>query len=224
MVVKRKISTQRYITAGAITLLLFVLAFSLGMIFDSQRVQSVQKEYAIHDLDYRSLQLQYSLLNVFSTENGCSAFDVAMGSAVSELSQSLEQVQQYEDMSASQKKNFVQVQRRYTLDNIRYWELIKEAEGVCTIDKLPILYFFSSSSCSHCSDQGVILTYFKKIYGDRLLVFPIDADLSEDEPVVQVLMSGYNVTSYPSIVVLDKKYEGVVSQEQLGELIKQKLK
>ena len=64
----------------------------------------------------------------------------------------------------------------------------------------------------------MILTYFKKKYGEKLLVFPINVDLVENEAVINVLQKSYNISAYPSVVVGDKVYSGVVaSQEELSE-------
>ena len=223
--VKRSISQQRYIVAGVITALIFALGLLLGLVIDYERVQAVEERYFEQELDYRSLQLQFSFLDVASQDmQSCAAFEKAMESAVAELGDSLEKVQQYEEYSTTQKKNFEMIERRYILDNIRYWILVEEAKAICPMDRLSILYFYSGDSCDSCPDQGVILTYFKKKYGDDLLVFPIDTDIAKDEPIIDVARSRFNVTAYPSIVVGDYTFTGVVSKEKLAPIICQELK
>ena len=82
-----------------------------------------------------------------------------------------------------------------------------------------VLYFYSLKDCTVCPDQGVILTYFKKIFDERLLVFPINVDLEKEEPFIKIMRSRYNITSYPSIVIQEKKHEGVVQKTDLSRLI-----
>lgn len=220
MSVDRSISKRLYVVAGIITVLIFLLGILFGIIIDYERVNAVEDLYQTYDLDYRSLQLQFSLLNVLGEESeSCSAFEIAMNSAVSELIDSLERIEAYKEVSSSQQQQFEVLQRRYILDNIRYWLVVKEARSKCDIKKLPILYLYSADNCDICPNQGVILTYFKKKYGEDLLVFPINTDLATNEPVINFVLSNYNITKYPSIVVGDKKYEGVVSQERLGPII-----
>ncbi|MFP4523816.1 MAG: hypothetical protein ACLFO2_00675 [Candidatus Woesearchaeota archaeon] len=217
--VKRSISKQRYLTAAIITVLVFALGVLLGMVMDYERVQYLENQYEKHELDYRSLQLQFSFLDMATQEDSCAAFEAAMEDAVTELSDSLQEVEQYQGFSQTQQGNFDSIKRRYTLDNIRYWILVKEAQERCPMDRLSILYFFSTDDCPRCPDQGVILTYFKKKYGDSLLVFPIDVDLADDEPIVDMLGSHFNISRYPSIVMGDETFNGVKSQQELAPLI-----
>jgi len=218
--VKRQLSVRRYLIAGIITTLIFILGFLLGMIIDYERIQYLESQYAVHELDYRSLQLQFSLLDLSGhDERSCAAFDKVMESSVAELSTSLEEVERYQDFSTTQNEEFTSIERRYTLDNIRYWLIVREAQELCPIDRLTVLYFFSLENCPNCPDQGVILTYFKKRFGDSLLVFPINTDIAADEPIISVIQSRYNVTTYPSIVIGDAMYSGVVEKDQLAPLI-----
>jgi hypothetical protein len=220
MAVKRKISVQRYIVAGVITLLVFALGVLLGLITDYERVQYLENRYAANDLEYRSLQLQYSFLALAADDrSGCPAFEKASENAVEELGKSLDQVEQYQKISASQEDEYLSIARRYTLDNLRYWLLIEEAKQRCPIDKLSVLYFFSLENCPSCPDQGVILTYYKKRFNDQLLVFPINVDLAKDEPMIDVIRSTYGVETYPSIVVEGFTFSGVIPKEELGPLI-----
>lgn len=218
MAADRSISMKRYFAAGVITILIFLLGLLLGVVMDNERVNTLEDTYQAYDLDYRSLQLQFSLLNVFEDETTCGVFEVAMDNAVAELVDSLTKVENYDELSLSQKEEFDLLERRYLLDNIRYWTVVKEAQEVCDINRLSILYFYSGDYCDNCPDQGVILTYFKKKYEDQLLVFPINVDLAKDESVIKLLLENYNISSYPSVVVGDKVYAGVVaSQEELAK-------
>lgn len=219
--VQRQISTRRFVIAGVITFLIFALGMLLGMVMDYERVQYTENQYFQQELNYRSLQLQFSFLNSVEDEGGnaCAAFETAIKDAVSELSDSLEQVEQYQELSKTQRKDFQQIERRYLLDNIRYWLVIRETKDVCPNHRLSILYFYSADDCPTCPDQGVILTYFKKRFGEQLLVFPINVDLASQEPTVEVIQNTFNITSYPSIVVGETPYKGVVSKEELAPII-----
>ena len=67
--------------------------------------------------------------------------------------------------------------------------------------------------------QGTVLSYFKKVFGEQVLVFPINTDLRTKEQMVEILINQFDIVSYPSIIVDDQKYEGVVEQEKLNEII-----
>ncbi|MBN2102130.1 MAG: hypothetical protein JW716_04635 [Candidatus Aenigmarchaeota archaeon] len=222
--VERKISKQRYIAATVITTFIFIFGVLLGLVLDYERVEYLQFEYSKNELDYKSLQMQFSLLDMEEEDmKGCAAFEKVMESTVSELADSLEAVQTYREYSATKKDQYDIIERRYALDNLRYWMIVKRAQKICPMNKLTVLYFFSLDNCPVCPNQGVILTYFKKKFDDKLLIFPINTDISEKEPMLDVIQSRYNITSYPSIVIGDDTYNGILDKDALGSIICSKL-
>ena len=62
-------------------------------------------------------------------------------------------------------------------------------------------------------------TYFKNKFGDKLLIFPIDVDYEENEPVITILEKQYKITKTPTLVIEDKKYEGIINEEELKKII-----
>ncbi len=54
---------------------------------------------------------------------------------------------------------------------------------------------------------------------EQLLVFPINLDLQNKEPLAKIIGSQFNVTQFPTIIVDDVKYEGVVDKEKMEEII-----
>lgn len=105
------------------------------------------------------------------------------------------------------------------LDNLKYLILSKRTKEECDLDVVNIIYFYSSNYCPTCPDQGVILTYFKKIFGDKLLIFPIDVDYAEKEPMVSILLNQYGVSKYPSLIIEADKHSGLVSNVKLKKII-----
>jgi thiol-disulfide isomerase/thioredoxin len=217
----RVISTEKYIIAGVITLLIFLLGLSLGTIIDNHRSTVIEEINQEQEVRYLSLQSQYLYLNAFSSYDNCPIISTTLKSTVQDLSDSLSKVIESEEEKLPQdRKNLIM--RRYLLDNLRYWLLAKESRDKCQMDIVPILYFYTSE-CDSCSTQGTILTYFKKLYGEKVLVFPINLDFRYQEPMVEMVMNQFNVTKYPTLVIDDVKYEGVVSKEQLTGIICEKL-
>ena len=221
----RKISTELYIAAGVITLLIFSLGLALGFIIDDHRYNLVEEVNLEQEVKYQSLQLQYLYLNAFSSYNNCPIMATALKETVSDLSDSLSEVIANEEdnpeMINPGRRELIM--RRYLLDNLRYWLLAKESKQRCDLDTVPILYFYSTE-CPSCPNQGTILTYFKKLFGEQVLVFPINLDFRYQEPMVEVMMSQFNITKYPTLIIDNKRYEGVVKKEQMHQLICQSLK
>lgn len=220
MTVERKISFDKYILAGLITLLIFSLGLALGMVVDNMRLDATNKVNKEQEINYQSLQLQYAFLTSLpNATDSCPTLKVALDKSVAELGQSLDTFEDYKKDTRINEKDYNLIGRKYLLDNINYWFFSEKAKDLCDINMVSVLYFYSLKDCTVCPDQGVILTYFKKIFDERLLVFPINVDLEKEEPFIKIMRSRYNITSYPSVVIQEKKYEGVVQKQELSKLI-----
>jgi hypothetical protein len=218
--IKRKISKERYIVAGLITLLIFILGMSLGLIVDYERVKAVDRENTLQKVNYDSLQLQYLYLSyVPEDKEACGILRVALEDSIAQLSDSLGDVERYQKDSTINKKQFEIIQRKYLIDNLRYWLFSKKLQEVCGEDTVNILYFFSLDSCTICPNQGTILSYFKTKLQDKLLVFPVNVDLEKDEQFIKILKLQYNVTQLPTVIINGEKYEGVISRNELAQIL-----
>ncbi len=217
--VTRKIELKTYLIVGIITLLIFILGMALGIIIDNERVRSIEQKSKEQELAQQSLQFQYAYMNSLEmNEAACPVFKVTLTNSLNDLGESLAKLEQYSKDTDINRKEFGLLTRDYILDNLRYWLFARRTRELCDMDFVEILYFFSDK-CDNCPDQGVILTYYKKIYRERLLVFPINVDYENDEKSIKMLRERYNVTELPTIVVKDTSYMGVVQKEKLGNII-----
>ena len=219
MVVERKISKEKYILAAILTTLLFVLGVALGMLVDNERLRGLEQTNKYQELDFRSLQFQYLYLTSLEDEkNSCPVLRATLQRTVRDLSESLDKYQNFKDDTQLNDEDYQVLGRRYLLDNLNYWLFASKSKKACGLDVVSILYFYNDK-CTICPDQGVILTYFKTVHGDKLLVFPIDTGFSSSEPIIDIFLNRFNVTTYPTIIVENKKFEGVIGRNQLRQII-----
>lgn len=217
--IERRVGINRYVVVAVITLTIFILGVSLGFIMDNQRLKWADFKNKEQKIDYESLQWQYLFLT--SAENKgevCILLRAALEKSIADLGESLEKVQNYRKQSPINQNEFEVIERTYLIDNLKYWLYAKKTKVECGAQYLTILYFFSND-CPICPDQGIVLTYYKKKYEENLLVFPINLDFEKKETSVRILRNVYNITQLPSIVVENKKYEGLVQKEELGKII-----
>lgn len=220
MVKRRQISKDKYIIAAILTFLIFFLGLSLGVIIDNYRLEYVEFESKRQEMDFTSLQFMLGYLsNLQSSNETCAALRVAFEGSVDRLAESMDEFLEFKEATRLNQDQYQLASRRYLLDNLRYWYFAEQTNNKCSHDLVTILYFYSGEHCDECPNQGVILTYFKTLYGDDVLIFPIDIDLAEDEPLIEVIKARYQVTDYPSIVVGDKSYSGVVPKEKVSQII-----
>lgn len=220
MKIKRNFSKTRIFIAFVITLLIFTLGLTLGLLLDTQRIQWSERESKQQKADYESLQWQYLFLtSTEDKEETCLLLKAAFDKSVTDLGESLDRVQSYRKQSQINDEDYILIERAYIIDNLKYWILARQYKQECGGEYTIVLYFFSEKNCPICPDQGVILTHYKKIYEEKLLVFPINIDLEKQESSVNILINRYNITELPSIVVGNKKYPGVVGMDSLSTII-----
>ena len=220
MAVKRKVIKSNYIIAIFFTIIIFFLGLTLGFLFDNLRLSYVESLNKESEVDYLSLQFQYLYLTSLEDANSsCTVLRSAMEKSISDLSESLEDFIAFKKNTRINKAQYEIIGRRYILDNLKYLLLSKRTKEECDLDVVNVLYFHSTKYCATCPDQGVILTYFKKLFKDSLLVFPIDVDYGAKEPMISILLDQYGITEYPSLVIEDKKYSGLVSNTKLKKII-----
>lgn len=212
----RKVSMEKYVLAFLLTTLIFAFGLVLGLYVQEQRYDWASSVADEQEINYMSLQLQYLFLTTFDLSENCAVLQTSLRDSIDDLSDSLAKVIEYEEQEDFVSDEFIMLQRRYTLDNIRYWVLAEKAKTSCGTNSQTILYFYNND-CETCPDQGTVLTYFKKLLQDDLLVFPINTDVKD--PMVDIMTNLYGIQEYPSIVINTTKYEGLQRKDVLEEIL-----
>ena len=197
----RSLSKDKYIMAGAITLGIFFLGLFLGLAIEGKRVNYIESVSRKQNLDFSSLQLQYAFIDQMSQEKNCMAVQKTFEDNINNLESTRIRLENF-DRDATLNKNELDVlKNEYMLAQIRYWMLAERTRRLCGTDIVTILYFFSDEKeCPDCDRQAFVLTYLKKRFKDKLLIFSFDSQF-EAEPMIPLLKKTYNITTYPTIVI-----------------------
>ncbi|MFQ5620227.1 MAG: hypothetical protein ACE5FT_00115 [Candidatus Nanoarchaeia archaeon] len=218
--VKRAISKDKYWVASVITLLVFVLGITLGIVLDNARLQWIEEDQERQEAEQRSIQFVYAYLSSLEAEEtNCHVMQIALEAAVKDLGKSLEVFASFKEQTKLNSAQYEIAGRRYIIDNLRYWYFARTNKERCSSELVPALYFYSDEDCVNCPDQGKILTYFKKLLGERVLIFPINVDLDDEEVAITIVKGKYNISTVPSVVINEKAYTGLLERQELGELI-----
>ncbi|MBI2135105.1 hypothetical protein HYU09_03875 [Candidatus Woesearchaeota archaeon] len=217
--VKRKTSKEKYIVAALITGGIFTLGLLLGLLVDGQRAAYIGEISRQQNLDFSSLQLQYAYIDQLSQENNCQAVSKTFEKNIEELENTRLRLENFDQDATLNKQDFDLLKREYILAQIRYWLLAERTKDLCGNDAVSILYFFSDEQeCQQCDSQAFILTFLKKQFKEKLLIFSFDSKFSQ-EPLISILQSTYDITKYPTLIIGGKKYEGITGRDDiLGEI------
>ncbi|MBW2984193.1 hypothetical protein KY361_03705 [Candidatus Woesearchaeota archaeon] len=215
----RKISKEKYLVAALITLGVFFLGLLLGLVIEGRRVSYIEALDREQKLGYESLQLQYAFIDQLSQEKNCDAVSKTFALTVESLESARIRLESFDEDSSLNKYDFDLLKREYVLAQIRFWLLEKKKKELCGTDSVSVLYFFTDSkACPKCDEQSFILTYLKKRFKDKLLIFSFDSKL-EGEPMISLLKSTYEIYTYPTLIIDGDKYGGFKTKYELLEII-----
>ncbi|MCK4669685.1 MAG: hypothetical protein KAT43_00670 [Nanoarchaeota archaeon] len=216
---QRKISKEKYVIAAIITAAIFFMGFFLGLVVENKRVDVMSDLYQEHTVAFSSSQMQYEYLSEFTSNETCnSVFDTYYRS-LEDLDKTQRRLESFSKNEKINHKQFDLLKREYLLSEIKFWLLAKKIKDQCNSDMVPLLNFHSDPKiCPDCDEQSFVLNYLKKKFGQKLLIFSFNLK-DINEPMVNVLKMSYNVTSLPTLIVEDLKFEGFTARDELEPAI-----
>lgn len=214
---RKKVNKRRYIIVGIITSFIFLLGIFLGSFIDSLKYGYVEEVVEKQRLDLSSLQIQSLLINPLEKNQSCKALEEVIKTNLRTLQPILERLIEYEEGEENLDQSYISLKREYLQANIRYFLLAERSRKLCNSSYVSVLYFFNDE-CKLCNLEGYILTNLRIHFNNSLLVFPIDSDFKE-EPLVDILLKTYNVTSYPTFVIEDEVVRKYLPREELKQKI-----
>lgn len=207
--VERKISTNIYVTALVLTVLVFSLGVYVGMVIDENAKNKVEGELSELEED---LYLSRVLL-LMEEEVGefCPIYSEKLGAVDAErelIGDRLEYLESVRGISDDELKG-----RYYYLEFENYL-LMRRMQNDCGAEYVLVLFFYDGGEES--SAQGEELDAFRA--GNvNVKVFSFDGN--SDSAVVEVLKAQYIVNSYPTVVVDGKKLNGLQELSELEERV-----
>tara|TARA_Y100000310_G_C20697161_1_gene826497 strand:- start:3143 stop:3841 length:699 start_codon:yes stop_codon:yes gene_type:complete len=218
-VVRKKLNAKRHLVALILTLAFFTIGILIGSMVTNQRIDYLQGASSQQNIDFESLQTQYLYVSLMKDNNSCQVVEETFKANVENLEDTRKQLEEFIKKSQINQEAYTLLKREYVIAQFRYWLLAESTKEVCNRDLVTLFYFFSNpQNCDDCNNQGIILTYLKKIFNDKLLIFSFDAEL-ENEPIIPILKKVYNVTEFPTIILENERYNGLQEKDMLFEQI-----
>lgn len=163
-------------------------------------MNEVKKIYNDIRMDALNAEAQYEILS----ENPClmMSFD-PISSELFELGNKLTDM---ETTLGKTNEQVLDMKKYYSILEARHWLFVKKVSKQCGADATPILFFYSNlGDCDDCESQGFVLNYVRKtIQNTQIYSFDVNLDSS----AVMALKATYNISSVPSIIIRENKYEG----------------
>ncbi|NBV76785.1 hypothetical protein EBR66_01330 [bacterium] len=212
MIFMRTPKTTTYLTAFAITALVFATAFYISNYFNSKRVVNVRTTQDQIAIDILSLETQFDLL----AEHSCK--DIAENSVLSRELQPLgERLSYLENNRGANDEELLRLKRYYSLLEIKDILLIQKVAAKCKLKPVVILYFYSNTGdCKDCERQGYVLTALAEKY-PTLRVYSFDYNL--DLSALKTLTAIHDLDGeLPALVIQGTPYYGFKSIEDMEKI------
>lgn len=208
---ERKTSTKKYLLAFILTLLVFLGGIVAGLTIDNLRLSSAKQITLTEKVTLRSLQLQKDYISSGITD--CKTLNTILENNINELGKKVAIIIDFEKKALFNEEEFKLQLQDYFLTEIQFYLLAKEIDQKCPQNAVKILYFYDENKDE---TQGDILIYLKKKFGHKALIFSLDSGFVQ-EPMIKTLLTYYNITQFPALVIEEKVFEGHQTADQLME-------
>ena len=159
----------------------------------------------------RSLQLQHNYIASGLTD--CKTLHTILENNINELGKKVAIIIDYEKKAVFNEEEFQLQLQDYFLTEIQFYLLAKDIDKKCQQDNIKILYFYDENKDE---TQGDILVYLKKKFDNKVLIFSLDSGFMQ-EPMIKTLLTNYNITQFPALVIEEKVFGGHQTADQLME-------
>lgn len=210
---RKKIKSSRYLSAFAITIVIFLLGFIVSSLVNEARLQKV---YDLeNDIRVQSLgnELVYKLISTDLCDNiNLSSYTLELTKLGKKLTY-MESVYGYDSPQVKNLKEY------YSLLLVRHWIINQQASEECNISKSNVLFFYTNvGDCEDCNSQGMVLT---NIHAKYPIFDTYSFEFTEETPTIMFLREKYDLNLYrlPTLVINDKVFYGFQSKDFLVEYL-----
>ncbi|MDY6776606.1 MAG: hypothetical protein SVQ76_00710 [Candidatus Nanohaloarchaea archaeon] len=215
--VERRVSWEFILVALIFTGAIMGGIFFMGKALSQAKIDRVENEIQEFNVERDSQELSQKIATSLPGNN-CEALNVAVRQTVGDVQELQEKVSRYESSRRLRNGDFKLLKKRYMNLLLEYWLTARKVEKQCGSEVVKLLYLYADpANCPRCQDQGVIISSFKRQYGNRLLVFPLDTSL--DMAPINLLIGSYDIQEYPAMIVEGNVYSGFMSKEELGNVL-----
>jgi len=211
----KKISWKVYLIAGIVTLVIFSSGIGLGFFISENKFSTLKQELETIQTQQKDVESEILLANSLG-KGSCETLSYEIEKMTSIASNLGERIGSYgsEMLKDSEISN---LKKYYMLTLIEYWYYWESFKKNCNSSVNTILYFYSLNNCNDCEPQGYMLSFLKQKYPDKMMVFSLDAD--EDLYSITLLKRTYEVNKTPTLIINNKKYEGLIDLNELNRIL-----
>ncbi len=195
-----------------LTVLIFAVGILLNHSFDIFRIDAIVDVMRVHELDSESYQVERIFSDAFGKES-CDAMQARIGDFKTEIRRVGEDLGSYSRFSFFRRHDYDYLKRKYFLLELHFLSFLQQLNQECSNPYVPVIFFYKIDD-EASERQGYILQELSENSNQELVVLSFDKDY-KDEPLVQAMAEGYNITDAPALIVNDVVFKGLTFPDQL---------
>jgi len=212
---ERKIDLSRHAIAFVITALVFALGILLGWQMGYTATSQIASEFETIKLDDYTMEI-ISLMGDNSTF-ACGVYNEQIAKFNTETIEFGNKLDFLEKRKGKLDAEVMQLKKSYTLMQMRNYFLLKKIDALCGSSHKVMLYFYSNENYNERADQGIVISSVLAETKNSFIVFHFDVNV--DLPVLKVFKESFGVTTAPTLIINNGKYEGFMDKGRLLEAI-----
>ncbi len=197
---------------------IFVSGLGLGIFINDLKSQTLSSSIEKASNNIKDTELELLLFDVMRTNLSCDYLvskSYELGSQAGELGDKVEVFEDYNDINS---KDYISLKKDYMRVLIKNWITLEQIKKICPSDYNIVLYFYHNvEECPGCMQQGTILSYYKNLMDEQLMIFSLDSSLNMS--IIKALEINYDINKYPSLVINGVVYEEMVNSSKIGEIL-----
>ncbi|MDD5172186.1 MAG: hypothetical protein PHF60_04085 [Candidatus ainarchaeum sp.] len=213
---ERTVSVPLYIGAFLMSLAVFLLGIYVGSTMNSSHLASISED--VSSVSDRVASVQLIMLMEGNSSSFCSAYSSELDAIDSEVERMGYMLSYLEDEKGVYDN---ELKKKYFVLEAESYVLSKKVKSLCGDDSVLLINFYSNQGCGQCKEQGTEILEARdalEAEGTDIKLFSFDGELNSS--VADALAAQYGITSYPSVVINEKAYDGFREADALKTLIK----
>jgi hypothetical protein len=218
-------NTKYFIIAFIITSLIFVTILFFNKGFDNERERAVNEKMTEVINEYEDVQTLIIMSELYGENATCLAFSsilYTMNKGLWTLGIKIDQYRQVAEQFATD-PFYIKQKKDFNRKEVLYFTMLNKMQDICKLNGTIVSYFYKKKEdCPDCDSQSFVLSDIKNDnentpYDEDLSIFSFDADIGL--PAISMLISYYNITEYPALVIGNQKYQGLKSKKELKSIL-----
>jgi hypothetical protein len=204
-----------------LTIFIFLIGLLIGIIFENYRLANIRKSISESEIRWNDARLlSYYIANL--EKKDCElAFEknLEYNEKIYSYGKEIEQAIEASRLTPELEEGW----RRYTLLQVQFLLSSIELKEECNLNYSIVVHLFRRKNTTYEEEinnklQRSILLDLKEKCGRNMMLIPITADMNLI--VVDYIVKKFNITTYPSVIVNQKVFQGLTKMEELEKIVK----